>query len=71
MSNGSLLSMAKLFESFSVKHGKISKRQFELKLNQIVTKTKIDGKSCWTIRPEYVHLLPQAQDAEEMAPNHE
>ena len=42
--------------------GTVSKRQFELKLNQIAQRTKGgDGKSVWVLRPEYAHLQPLAE----------
>ncbi len=58
LSNMSTLGVAKLYELFSQKHGRVSKKQFELRLYQIAEKTKNgSGKATWTIRPEYQKLL--------------
>lgn len=55
MVNRSACSIPKLFEAFVASHGRVSKRQFELKLYQIASKTEA---KIWAIRPEYSHLIP-------------
>lgn len=56
--NGSGLGVAKLYDLFAAVHGRISKKQFELRINQIAVKNKVAGKGVWMVRPEYGHLLP-------------
>ncbi len=67
LAHGQGHSLIKLFEMFSGKiDGRVAKRQFELKLNQIAFKTKTTtvvtekatgSSNIWTLRPEYMHLL--------------
>ncbi|PJF16583.1 Transcription factor TFIIF complex alpha subunit Tfg1, partial [Paramicrosporidium saccamoebae] len=52
IATGSPLSIASLFDLFIAARGRVAKRQFELKLNQIATKMKVDGKAMWNIRPD-------------------
>lgn len=63
MAEGSPLGVVKLYEIFAQKFGLVSKKQFELRLNQIASKTKtsfIEGhKPVWIVRDEYrSKLLP-------------
>lgn len=48
--------MARLYDAFAARHGRVSKRQFEFKLNQIAQRSKTDGRTVWMLRPEYAHL---------------
>lgn len=59
LANGSLLGVSKLYDIFALKHGRLSKKQFELRLNQIAEKSPAQpGKRPqWTVRPEYSKLL--------------
>ena len=56
--DGSTLGIGKLLDLFSAKcDGKISRRQFELKVYQIADKVKTTTKPQWSIRPEFLYLL--------------
>lgn len=59
LASNTALGVARLYDLFAVQHGRVSKKQFELRLNQIAEKTKaVDtGKMVWAIRPEYRKLL--------------
>ncbi len=66
MASGSILSVARLYETFSRQHGRFSKRQFEMRLNQICHRPKPEGKStshAWALRPEYRHILEPQETA--------
>lgn len=57
MVNGSTHGIVELYQMFSIRNGQISSRQFEVKLDQIAERIKHDGKTFWSLRPEYSHLL--------------
>lgn len=59
LANGSPKSVSKLYNSFCLFNGSVSKRAFEMRLNQICYREKggSDG-NVWMIRQEYSHLLP-------------
>lgn len=58
----SALGVGRLYDQFVERYGIVSKRQFELRINQIASKQKdlTLGKPVWNIRDEYLYLL-QAQ----------
>lgn len=59
--NGSKQGVGKLLDLFMARLGgaKVSRRQFELKLNQIASKQQPqpDSKPIWVIRPEFSYLI--------------
>lgn len=80
--NGSRQGVEKLLNLFTARLGgaKVSRRHFELKLNQIASKQQPqpDSKPVWVIRPEFAYLMEHQlgdsvgphQDAEDPQPVH-
>lgn len=61
LAEGSPLGVSKLYEIFVQRFGSVSKRTFELRLNQLAAKSKdsfLEGsKPVWRVREEYHKLL--------------
>lgn len=59
IAQGSSLGLSKLYDLFVMRCGRVSKKQFELRLNQIAEKKAPSPgtKPTWCIRPEYAKLL--------------